>query len=444
MSLLRNRLARNLGLVVGLGAGIAGISVRSAKADVIVPTVAATAGQHGSNWQSDLRIHNPYNQAISFSLIFTERGQSMSASDPAVGYILGPNMTVVFPDAYHVGFPGRSGVARVLVKMDYDASNNKPYPDPVVDPAVFNDAGDGAEFGQSPAVYTAAQLEAATGTSRLIVGKEGERTNPGFTTGGQGATATITAYGPAGGNAIATKTITLPPDGYFQWSGTPDGVAALLGAAVPANSTLDVAITQGSGVPSATIVNNITNDSRWKDFQPYTQTMSLDDQAILYVNKWLPRSDSGFYLSNREIRAMINGGQGTRSYAHDIAEILFNHSTPQPPFDVAFLEQALRTDVDGNIANGELYAGFDPINWTAGFGVRFYETPTGQNVTDFHLDEQGRQLFYQLVKGFSNSGDYFDGFLWRYVRNNPDLYGGQIGGAPSISYNPTWNSQDPN
>jgi len=271
MSFLRNRLTRNIGLLVGVGAAMAGgLAARDARADVVVSTVAATKGQHGSNWQSDLKLTNPYTETISYTLVFTPRGQSMSDGDPRVAYTLGPNETQVLSDAYHVGFPGQSGVARVLVQMDNDPNTGQKYPNPVVDPAVFNDAGNGAEFGQSPAVYTVEQLEAANGTYRAIVGKEGERTNPAFTTGSLGATVTVTARGPAGGDPLATQTVTLGPNGYFQWSGNPDGVAALMGTAIPANSTLDYVV-EGTAIPDITITNNVTNDSRWKDATKYTQ-----------------------------------------------------------------------------------------------------------------------------------------------------------------------------
>ena len=119
MSFLRNRLTRNIGLLVGVGASLAGgLAARDARADVVVPTVAAKTGQHGSNWQSDLKLTNPYNETISYTLVFTPRGQSMSDSDPRVASTLGPNETQVLPDAYHVGFPNQSGVARVLIQMN--------------------------------------------------------------------------------------------------------------------------------------------------------------------------------------------------------------------------------------------------------------------------------------------------------------------------------------
>lgn len=161
-------------------------------------------------------------------------------------------------------------MARVLVQMDTDPGTGQKYPDPVVDATVFNDAGAGAEFGQAADIYTLAQVEGATGTYRLIVGKDGTRTNPAFVTGSQGVTFTVTARGPAGGDPVATQTITLPANGYFQWSGTPDGVAALMGTAVPANSTLDYVITQGSGLASDTVTNNLTNDSFFKTATKYT------------------------------------------------------------------------------------------------------------------------------------------------------------------------------
>ncbi|MDA8116180.1 MAG: hypothetical protein M0000_02130 [Actinomycetota bacterium] len=101
MSILRNRFVRNValaGAALGTAFGLEGLVARSAGADVIVPTVAATAGQHGSNWQSDLRVANPYSETISYTLVFTERGQSMSAADARVSATLGPNEVRFYPD----------------------------------------------------------------------------------------------------------------------------------------------------------------------------------------------------------------------------------------------------------------------------------------------------------------------------------------------------------
>jgi hypothetical protein len=64
MAFLPSRVTRNLGLVMGYGAGIAGVSAGNAKADVIVPTLAGILGQHRSSWRSHLKLCNPYTQWV--------------------------------------------------------------------------------------------------------------------------------------------------------------------------------------------------------------------------------------------------------------------------------------------------------------------------------------------------------------------------------------------
>jgi hypothetical protein len=173
------------------------------------------------------------------------------------------------------------------------------------------------------------------------------------------------------------------------------------------------------------------------------------NKALEYVNKWIP--EGVIYLSNNEIRAMINGGRGTESYAREMAEIFFQH-TPGIPGTVDLLEQILYAYADGSEDNDEFWKSYDPFLWYNGAigisGVRIYSNHCdGTCGTDFNMDEEGMTKMYELISGFTEVNGVRDpngGFLPQYVYRNPDFYGGEPGGVPDLNHNPTWNTQDPN
>lgn len=165
-------------------------------------------------------------------------------------------------------------------------------------------------------------------------------------------------------------------------------------------------------------------------------TMDAETQSRMYVARWLPKNDAGFYLANHEIRAMILGSPGNSSYRMEVARLLLTASPP-PPWTQQGMEDELAKWADGRLLAGtdDLYHGFDPCLWNSQNAVRFYFEPTGTNSTEFKMASGSLQEFYALVK--------YD-FLWRYVMNHPSFYGGKCGGYPDQDFNPTWNTQDPN
>ncbi|MGV6852017.1 MAG: hypothetical protein ACWA5R_07550, partial [bacterium] len=188
------------------------------------------------------------------------------------------------------------------------------------------------------------------------------------------------------------------------------------------------------------------------------KTMSVDvvknggstsgNDAINYVNKWLPESNSRFYMNNREIRAMINGDGGTRSYVDDLSQIFFEH-TPGIPFDVPTIKQILLNYADGSTDNDEFYTGFDPFGYTFNESpnniVKLYSDQCGGTCsTNFKMDNEGMLQMYEIIKGIDRNNIPIDGFFKNYVRANPQLYGGPAGGSVDLSFNPTWLTQDPN
>ena len=452
MSFLRNRLTRNIGLLVGVGAAMAGgLAARDARADVIVPVAAHLNGQQGSVWRSDEKVYNPTGQPVVVTISATPRGQTASGSDPSIVRTVAPGNTLLLEDVEYTIHGDGSWADRLRFHFT-DTSNNVVANLPVKS-TTYEQVAPGSEFGSFNTTFDPTADPVATpgdgyslpGTILgTVLGKAAERDGLILNMGANGATILWTYNNGAGANTF-TKTGTYGPDMTFQYT---HGVPELLGFTPEANGSLTATIEAGSARVAVTHNNNATNCPSWDQMTIMPGSMSADDVAIQYVNHWLPRNDSKFYLSNHEIKAMINGGQGTRSYSHDMADILFNHSTPKPPGDVGMLEQALKDSVDGNFTNGEIYHGFDPLQWDndamGTSAVVFYFEPTGSNITEFKMDSQGMQLFYQLVKGLDGNGAPNGGFLTTFVKNNPDEYGGQLHGIPDMNFNPTWGSQDQN
>lgn len=179
--------------------------------------------------------------------------------------------------------------------------------------------------------------------------------------------------------------------------------------------------------------------------------VSSETAAIAYVSLWLPDNDQAFYLSNGEIRAMINGDGGTRSYANDLAQIIVDHDQNGAGVaGVAYWEGSLRDHATpGGVDNFD--PDIDPLGYTSNGGVAsdifLYSAGCpggiGSCGTLFELSNEGLLLMYELIKGIDRNGIPMDGFLRWYVEANPTRYGGPPGGNVNLAFNPTWVTQDP-
>ena len=358
-------------------------------------------------------------------------------------------MTLVLEDVEYT-IRGEGSWADRL-RFTFTDSSGNPVANLPVKGTTYEQPAPGSEFGAfvtmfdpaaNPAQYPLDGYSLPGTILGTILGKASERDGVIISLGPSGATLQWTYNNGAGANTFTT-TVSYGPDQTFQYSGS---VPELLGFQPEANGSLTATVLAGSARVALTHNNNTTNSPNWDQMTPMPGSMSQDDVAIQYVNHWLPQGV--VYLANNEIRAMINGGQGTRSYVHDLATILFAHTTPQIPNTETFLEQALLEEAKPLLTPGHLYHGFSPFLWdnrnASNAAVILYEEPTGTNLTIFNMDQQGMQLTYQLIKGMNPQGEPIDGFLWHYVRNNPDLYGGQVNGIPDMNHNPDWNTQPPN
>lgn len=427
------RAAKATMLLAAAGAGL--LAAAPASADLIAPAAAHAGGMHGSEWRSDLSVYNSLAQPVTVAIQGTPRGQTASTADPVLTRVIAPQTVLFLEDVYRaIRGSTATGVDRLLLK--FADAGGAPVQNLLTTLTMYNLAGPGQEFGMIEPVFDPTSGYHPTGTVLgTVLSKANFRNGILINTSGQGATIEWTYRNGAGGNETKV-TRTYGPDMTFQHT---SNVPELIGFEPEPSSILEAKIIAGSARVGITANNNTTNDPAWQDMLVLPGTISLDDQAILYVARWLPRNDSGFYLSNNEIRAMINGGQGTRSYAPELAAQLFNDPIMQTEFgNVGALEQWLRDRADGVAGNSEFCTSFDPFLWDNDAqgepGVRTYGGVACGPV-DFRPGATAMQGVYTLIK---------DEFLWRFVRNNPYSYGGQVGGPPDINFNPTWNAQDPN
>lgn len=215
-------------------------------------------------------------------------------------------------------------------------------------------------------------------------------------------------------------------------------VSALAGVGLGPSQTIEQHFqNDGSQGYSAILYTDPASlDTRISEMKKYTPVQQLADQiAKAYVNKWLTCTDCSAYFSNEEIRAAINGTSNTRSYAPDIAQMMYVNNTDVFT-SVSDAETWLNNQVDGNDANGELWRANDPFGWNARAPpiVAFLEEPDA-SVKIYKMDATTMSQMYNLFK---------NDFLVKHVLYNPQLYGGTVSGYPDMNFNPTLNTQDPN
>lgn len=249
------------------------------------------------------------------------------------------------------------------------------------------------------------------------------------------STINYTAYGPDGSGPANAGPFYAPPnlvtDGKMY-------DAYHLG--LPPNSSTTMTPQTQTGSKACTLLlytDPTTSDQRIRAGQSFVDLSQTPEYvAKAYVQFWLPDNQWRFYFYNFETRALINGdSKGTPSFAQGIAEILVD-SPGANGQTVAQLLQWLYDQTDCNPSNGELCSAWTPLLWNnienQTKALVLGENPCNQDSDwqEFTLQPTDMQAMYSLIK---------DQFLWRYVMNNPELYGGSPGGVPDMTYQPNWN-----
>jgi len=168
--------------------------VKAAAGEIVVPATAHVRGAAGTNWKSDLEVHNPGTTAVSFTVEALLRDQANPSPDSA-SFEVEAGHSVRFVDVLSSVF-GLSGAAALRVTPAAGTL--------MVTSRTYNDVSSGT-FGQFiPGQPAAASAEMARGArltqlSQSAKSDEGYRTNLGLTNvGDQQITVRIDLYDDAG------------------------------------------------------------------------------------------------------------------------------------------------------------------------------------------------------------------------------------------------------
>ena len=392
--------------------------IGAAKADTVVPLVTPN---------TTITLTNATGKTVSGNATFNGTGSNGTGTEtvpysiPAFGEINVTNPVTVEPTLGY--YPDAQ------IVPDVNPSTGAKYNDPIVH-AFTCDNGNGHD---SPTWNTADRQN-----TQPLAGTENYQEDIlVVASGDQPCTFTVTAYGPNGEGPIYSQPIHFGAN-HARTGKLNDimnhGLAPLYGVQVHFDGP-----SQANGRAALMHTDSASLDTRVTEMKQFT--VSTDPTAVVraYIEKWLPKNDWQFYLSNKEIRAMINGdGHGTRSYSLDLAQILVKSPANTNGTTVDQMKQWVIDQADGNLSNGELYHGFDPALWDnhnpANPALVFYDEPNA-GLAEITLAETDIQTLYTLIKS---------DFLLQYVKNNPDQYGGSAGGLPDMNFSPTWSTQDPN
>lgn len=198
-----------------------------------IATSAHSTGALGTNWRTDVEVHNP--GAIQAAYTIALLAHDTDNSHPLTRtYTLAPGSSVRYPDIVldRFGFAGKGALRITTIQGEILATSS-----------TYNRLGagnplgvpDGSTFGEFVPAVAEENATAATGEGRLIQLshtdpslKTGFRTNVGVVNAGPAAIKVVVDLYTVGGTLLGTVRRTLPPYGYHQfdsvlapWAGAP-------------------------------------------------------------------------------------------------------------------------------------------------------------------------------------------------------------------------------
>jgi len=244
------------------------------------------------------------------------------------------------------------------------------------------------------------------------------------------------------GTLLGSKTYHLLPGEYRQINKVAEDILGT-GATIE-NATIVVKAPniperyRGGVIAAASVINGNTaagtNDPRLIIAQTIDRYDPVAAAVKAYLDRWFPANDARFFMSSPEAYALINGATGVRSYVVDLATELWNDPVMQGGTTIDGIVQWLRDRADGDPNNSEFCSRFDPIQWdNDAFGDPTFRTYGGAacGPVDFRPGSEAMLRVYDMIR---------NDFMFNFVKNHPELYGGQPGGLPDPNHNPTWNN----
>ena len=215
----------------------------------VITGVGSLAGGFGAVIRTQLQITNATESTIAGNIVFHPAGVSAGGSDPSMPYTLSSWQTINFDDVLPA--MGQSGLGSAdIVPTSGDA--------PAAIARIYNDGGAAGTTGfAEPVIH---HDEAAQAGDAVVFILPSDAVNYRFNLGvrslSTGVTATLTLWDQTG-QLLKTIQKTFGPNFFTQAAGT----QFLEVGALPANGSIEITITQGSGVFFGSTVDNRTQDS---------------------------------------------------------------------------------------------------------------------------------------------------------------------------------------
>ena len=216
-------------------------------ATLIIPAAGTGPGAGGSQWSTEIVVHNASGFPADIDLIYHDAN---GASKPH-SFLVGPRTTVTTADVVRNVFGLASGTGAIEVDFDDTLANRL-----VITSRTFNTSANGV-FGQDiPAV----NVTDAAGLGDLSV-----LTGPSFAAdfrfnfGVYAVTDATVSWQlvRSNGTVAATKSVDYKAGTQFQYNG---GVATLLGSTAADDDVIYATVTKGKAIAYGSSVNNVSGD----------------------------------------------------------------------------------------------------------------------------------------------------------------------------------------
>lgn len=226
-----------------------------------LPVAVSTPGAFGSFFKTSVQVLNPnLSTAISGHLVFHPAGVSGSASDPSIGFSLGPGQTFAWNDI--VAAIGQSGAGSIDV---YSSEGAAP---PVMITRIFNDGGAAGTSGFNEPLIRPTDVTGGLGVSvtGFLIGPADTanfRLNIGIRT--LDAPVSVTAIVKDGTGATLTTVTKSYPANYFEQRTSADFLG---GFVLGNNNSIQITFSGGGLIVYGAVADDITNDPS-AQFLPY-------------------------------------------------------------------------------------------------------------------------------------------------------------------------------
>lgn len=214
----------------------------------VVPVVGSTAGAFGSNFRTELQLHNRSSIAMKGRLVFHPQGRSAADGDASIPFVLEPRQTIHYGDV--VASLGQSGLGSLDLMLESGGV-------PSVVARAFDDKGEAGTSGATVAVVEPSSALRSGDSAVLLTPSDrtSYRFNVGIRTLAAPARIRVSIYGSNGILRKAAFERAYAPSWFEQRSGDSFANEVLL-----ADEAIVVEVLEGELVLYGTTTDNKTND----------------------------------------------------------------------------------------------------------------------------------------------------------------------------------------